>query len=847
MVKSSSRGFMMRILEARDGFIKFEVDKKLSVSSFVEVSGFDKKYIAQIIKVQNLDDIFLAFAKILFLYDGSLRSYDKSLPNKDATIKVFDFETLSQVIENSTPVNIGKFIDGRIDIILDKTCFNKKTLISAESSDFQNIIISNLKQELNKTSKVFVIDMQGGLDAQKFVAGKDFRLPLNTESLNFLYEDCLNDATADSKSLIKDIFKDLSEYSKTVPFLPFGTLKAIVDDMVNNSHIFKLLVLKNKLTKFDQMGYFAINSSETENLYKILKLNEAYIDLSKLDAIFQNRFLELIYKNLVDDSYVIVIASNNISKNNLKTILTQKNIASTFVTHPRFKYINEIKGMFRNFIIEPSFINNEVFKTYNTFLSTISKNNYLIVGEGTKYLPLVSVLEKNPDTSKIDSIKNEEPSENDEILEEIVNLETDESSQVTTYEVEIEKDEQTEAIEKKSEELIEKLSENMETMPQDEISLFNENEDENFDAKSNEEDGKLSENDNEDTNEKQEINEETIEASPENLQEEEDDDEVIDSVSDINEDSEIIIEEEEEEENFQENFHTNVENTQTIEVCDEILEMTDDVELIDDLDIEENINDNETSIEEDNSIIEQIEENEVIIEEIIEEESSKILKESTEEIEEEIVATETAESDTIIQEQDVITLDNDEDLGEIEEVFELDDAELNETDIIVEIDDIDENLDKEIIEDVDKVFTTIKEDALSDNDLDLIDELNSENSGEGGFEYLTELPESSEEELDFSEPIEEINETSAIEEEKDVLETKKSITPNVPIYDAEIPQEDTVHSDQFEQGDTVSHAKYGVGVVEKMIKYGNKTLYSINFDNVGRRLLDPTLTEIKKN
>ena len=50
----------------------------------------------------------------------------------------------------------------------------------------------------------------------------------------------------------------------------------------------------------------------------------------------------------------------------------------------------------------------------------------------------------------------------------------------------------------------------------------------------------------------------------------------------------------------------------------------------------------------------------------------------------------------------------------------------------------------------------------------------------------------------------------------------------------------------YEPGDRVSTAKYGEGVVEKMIKYGTKTLYSINFDNVGRRLLDPTLTEIKK-
>ena len=62
-----------------------------------------------------------------------------------------------------------------------------------------------------------------------------------------------------------------------------------------------------------------------------------------------------------------------------------------------------------------------------------------------------------------------------------------------------------------------------------------------------------------------------------------------------------------------------------------------------------------------------------------------------------------------------------------------------------------------------------------------------------------------------------------------------------------IPQEDLVVSDPIQQGDTVFHAKYGSGIVEKMIKYGNKTLFSINFDNIGRRLLDPTLTEIKKS
>ena len=48
-----------------------------------------------------------------------------------------------------------------------------------------------------------------------------------------MYQDCLNDATADSKSLIVEIFRDLAEYSRTVPFVPFEALKNIDCEEVN--------------------------------------------------------------------------------------------------------------------------------------------------------------------------------------------------------------------------------------------------------------------------------------------------------------------------------------------------------------------------------------------------------------------------------------------------------------------------------------------------------------------------------------------------------------------------------------------------------------------------------------
>ena len=70
-------------------------------------------------------------------------------------------------------------------------------------------------------------------------------------------------------------------------------------------------------------------------------------------------------------------------------------------------------------------------------------------------------------------------------------------------------------------------------------------------------------------------------------------------------------------------------------------------------------------------------------------------------------------------------------------------------------------------------------------------------------------------------------------------------TPVVPVYPAdENPADD--NESGFEQGDSVTHPRYGRGVVEKIIKYGNKTLCSISFENVGRRLLDPSISELTK-
>lgn len=65
----------------------------------------------------------------------------------------------------------------------------------------------------------------------------------------------------------------------------------------------------------------------------------------------------------------------------------------------------------------------------------------------------------------------------------------------------------------------------------------------------------------------------------------------------------------------------------------------------------------------------------------------------------------------------------------------------------------------------------------------------------------------------------------------------------VPVYPANTGTNAVFN---FEKGDVVIHNQFGNGRIEKIINYGNKKLCSVYFEGVGRRLLDPTLSEIKK-
>ena len=820
----------MKILEVRDGFVKFEADNSVYLSSFIQIDGIEKRYIAQVTQLKRSGENSIAYAKILFLYDGSLQPYDKTLPSKESEIKEFTFDILNNSINAKTPVIAGETLGKGVSIIIDASSFDKKMLASIDDKQENNIIARNLVKQFNNLDKnVLIIDTLGVIDAKKITAGVDFKLPLDTASLAFMYQDCLNDATADSKSMIIEIFKDLSDYSQTVPFVPFGALKSIVDDMVDKSHVFKLLVLKNKLAKFDKLGYFAANKQEVDKIDAILNSKCAIIDLSKLDTAFQNRYLAFLYEKLQQkpNTQVILELSNVISKKNLKNILSSENIPTTFITHSRFKYLNDIKNLFDNFIISPSFTNNEIFSIYSSFLKAMPKQTYLITGEAVNYIPLVSTLKV---------INEVIPSQPETFEEEEKEIPVSEPEEVQE-ELPIEEPEEEEEIVQEDDSELEEISEEDEPEIIEEPQITNEEILANLEEKS---EAVITEAAKDLTPPENMFGEEENIAEPaeESLQLEEDQEEQLT----INAEYETILEEQEEQEPQEE--YDEIPITESFDTVQENIE-----------EIEDYIPETDENDFEELSINEEFEQQEPLVEQEAEEEI-----EMPEGFDLDIDSTQMldAEEETeelTVNDNDVDVLPIAENNYELEDIVELNPDEADENDIVIDMeedteDELPENIDEQIVKDVDKVFTTRKDDDISDSDLDFIDELNNDDGNlleevSDSDAVLEELSESDENDGILEEPQEQLELKDDSDDE--ILETRSSSTPIVPVYDADIPQEDLVMSDPIQQGDTVTHAKYGSGVVEKMIKYGNKTLFSINFDNIGRRLLDPTLTEIKKS
>lgn len=764
----------MQVLEIKNNLVKiaYDVNDNLALSSFVIIEDTNTPYVAQVVNVKADKLTNFAIVKLLFTFneEGILKNYNGTIPSLKSTVSILPSKELLDIIPIENNLIMGELAQQGVTLNVDKTILDNNLLVCSDNVENTNILLKNITKQIDE--KIVIFDTDGLFDAEnKITFGKDFKLPLNYDTINFIYENELDDVDATSRAVIQDIFIEVQEYTKNLPegYLPFETFINVVDQQYKETQIPQLVLLKNKLIKYRDLNAFAETLKDVLSLsIAIDKSKVTIIDISEMAPVLQKEIMSYTYgvmKGINETIYSFVKVDNaNSSKRLLKTFLSRDGIYTTIICRHEYKYLPELKSAAQNLILfTPQTLQHD-FAAYNTFLNKLNTDEFIIYGAHTQNIPLIVEL----DELELDTQNDDDETESEKDIEEIP------SSNVVPMPAPVQNT---------------APQENVTETPEPEIQ-----EEETFKAPEVEYPDLGFDNETPSSNEAQTV--------------------------DFPETETLNVTEEQPEENF-----TQIELPETFEEP-EIEEVQQEEQ---EEDIQENF-DNEISqepIEEEvfmpETDIPQVEINEDLSEQAIIEDSniSETPAEYTSQATEEQAPIYNILDDNEIDYQDaepeVLPLEPEID-------YSVEDIDIEENYQEPQPYDENEAMIEQAAKDVDKLIyeklpnedvtlddlSDLQSDELTEDDLNLIGDLASDNG-------ITPEPE---------------------------LEYNEEQPPVVPIYNAEDiePQE----QQSLEPGDRVSSPKYGEGVVEKMIKYGNKMLCSIEFPNIGRRLLDPAMTEIKK-
>lgn len=395
----------MKVLEIKNNLVKiaFDSEDSIALGRFVIIQDNKNQYIAQIMNLRaDNNDKYpnTAITKLLFTFDteGYVKKHDGSIPSLSASVTNLETQDLLEIINIETPLILGSLAQQDINLSVDKTILENNLLICSNSLPNTVTLLSNITEQIKEKS--VIIDTEGQFEWDRnIVIGEDFKLPLNQDTINFIYENDLEDVDAISKAVIQDIFIEIQKYIQSLPerFLPFDSFINVVDAQYRETQIPQLVLLKNKLLKYKELNIFA------ENLKDILDLSIAIenakdisIDISPLPANLQKEVIQYIYRvlnGINEQIYCFVKVNNtNISKKLLKRYIQRDNVFTTVICPHEFKYIEEIKEVSQNYIFFTPLTVQHDFASYNTFLSKLNSDEFVVYGYHTNYTPFITEL-----------------------------------------------------------------------------------------------------------------------------------------------------------------------------------------------------------------------------------------------------------------------------------------------------------------------------------------------------------------------------------------------------------------------------------------------------------------------
>ena len=208
----------MKLLEIKNNLVKLsyaETENPI-LGRFIILGSNEKSYVAQFVNLKSDTINNYAIAKLLFTFtpDGVVDNYDGSVPNMDSELSFLAAEELLNLLPIETPVKIGNLAQQDEMLSLDISVFERNFTIFVEKDSNKKTFISNCVRQLFQMKEKSVIVDTCNLfeDYPKIVFSKDFKLPLNSKMIDYIFEYELAEVDAPTKAVIQDIFYAVQQY-----------------------------------------------------------------------------------------------------------------------------------------------------------------------------------------------------------------------------------------------------------------------------------------------------------------------------------------------------------------------------------------------------------------------------------------------------------------------------------------------------------------------------------------------------------------------------------------------------------------------------------------------------------
>lgn len=395
----------MQIIEVKNDLAKVlyePLENPLMPGEYVLVSDDNQVILALVTSLESAQSANQNIADIKFMLTvdetGKINPYTGYTPSKEAQVIRVDQNQVTAVLSSPTPIRWGYLAQhNEIMLASEMQFIQNNPLILVDNKDNYQTIISNIISETLKAGqKNVVLDFDGSIsfdNAFYINLCEDLKIPLSFETLNYVYENDIKEESLQTQAVVQDIIIEIQEYIKTLPegFLPFETIKNVVHAQYEENKIPELMILKNKFLKYSQEELFAQEKDDFEYLNSAIAQNNlVIIDASALKPLWHRLVLEFAAQSISQNCNLILKLDNtNSDRMSIQKIYKNLAVKPILASTYEHKEINTLKSIAKNLILFAPIKEQNDFATYNAFMSKLYKDEFVICGENTLYLPFI--------------------------------------------------------------------------------------------------------------------------------------------------------------------------------------------------------------------------------------------------------------------------------------------------------------------------------------------------------------------------------------------------------------------------------------------------------------------------